>query len=466
MSRDSDKLGNSKVSRRDFLAGALGTAAFTVVPSHVLGGDGAPSNTLNLALIGTRGRARAHYGWMDDENVVALCDVDGINLGRAEKKFSKAEKYTDWRKCLDQKNLDGVVICTPDHQHAFISTWAMNRDLHVYGEKPLGHSVEECRVVREKYLEKKHKIATQNGTQRHAIDNFNRVHELVRDGAIGELDDVHVWGRRQIPRPGYPAKKGSPPDYLDFDKWVGPSPYHPYNPSYFAGYKIPQDHKGNPGGSNCLNWNMYWDFGSGQVGDMGSHTMDLVWGAIEGSRPISAQAEGEKFNPDVTPVKMKATFELPANDWRPGITVTWWQGQMMPPSPRSHVDLTRIGHGAMLKGSKGFIICSFRQRLIIPHGSNADMTYYDAPESEDDLMDPLGNFAKEWTNACKTDLKTTCDFDYSGTMTELMELGLVAYQVDGKIKYDPDRGRVTNNAKADGLVSRKNLYRDGWVLDG
>lgn len=466
--KDKKQGADAGFSRRDFLASSAAAAAFTVVPSHVLaGGDElSPSDKLDIALIGTCGRATAHWGWMKDENVVALCDVDEKNLARAAKQFPNTEHYTDWRECLDDhQNYDAVVSCTPDHQHAHISTWAMNRGLHIYSEKPLGHSVEEARMVRQTYLENKDDLAVQLGTQRHAIANFNRVRELIRRGAIGKLKRVHAWGRRQLPKPGYPPKEGSPPDYLHYDKWVGPSQYHPFNPSYFAGYKLEEGHSGQPGGSNCLNWNMYWAWGSGQVGDMGAHTMDLAWNALKPCGHVtSAKAEGEEFNPDVTPVKMHSSFHLPANDWRSDVEVHWWQGQMMPADPWGHIDLTKIGHGAMFQGDKGFLIASFRGRTLIPVGGDADMTYYDAP-SEEEVLEPLGNFAKEWTNACKTDLETSCDFDYSGTMTEMMELGLVAYRVgDKELKYDGENGRVTNSAKGNDLLSRK--YRNGWELDG
>ena len=214
------------------------------------------------------------------------------------KRFPKAKTYVDWRKCLEQKDIDAVVCCTADHTHAFIANWALNRDLHVYCEKPLAISVEEARVVRANWLKKKDKLATQVGMQRHAIQNFNRVRELIRDGAIGELKAAYAWGNRQIRRPGYLPAEGEPPEGFHFDLWLGPSPVHPYNPGYFSG---------GPG-MNCLSWNMYWDFGAGQIGDMGSHTMDLLWNAVDATLPTSAEAKGEKFNPDVTPVELRVAL--------------------------------------------------------------------------------------------------------------------------------------------------------------
>jgi predicted dehydrogenase len=442
------------MQRREFLKSAVATGTgLVILPSGTLSGANAPSNKLNIALIGTWGRGSAHFGTAARENVVALCDVDAEHLVGAAEKFPEAKHYVDWRKCLERKDLDAVMCSTTDHTHAFIANWALNRGLHVYCEKPLANSVEEARIVRANYLKNKHKLATQVGTQRHAYDNFNRVRELIKDGAIGELDSVHVWGDRQLRKPGYLPAEGAPPEHLNYDLWIGPSPFHPYNPEYFSG----------PSGLNCLQWNMYWDFGSGQVGDMGSHIMDLAWNAIDAGLPTSAEAEGEEFNPEVTPVELKATFEHPANDWRGPINVTWYQGGAMPQSPKGYIDLNKIGHGVMFKGSQGFLIADFGSRLLLPYGKEADMTYY-KPRPKDELIAPLGHFQKQWTSACKGDLKTACDFDYGGTLIEQMLLGLVAYRVGTKIDYDGATGRVTNSTEGNDLLSRQ--YRPGWTLDG
>lgn len=442
------------IQRRRFLQSAAAVGAgWIILPSGVLRGATAPSNKLNVALLGTWGRGEAHFNAIADENVVALCDVDEEHLAFGAKRFPNAKQYIDWRKCLEQKDLDAVICCTLDHTHTFVANWAMNRGLHIYCEKPLANTVEEARVVRATYLKNKDKLATQCGTQRHAKPNFNRVRELIRDGAIGDLSHVYVWGNRQLRRDGYLPVAGDPPTTLHYDLWLGPAPFHPYNPGYFSGTS----------GLNCLQWNMYWDFGSGQLGDMGSHTMDLAWNAIDAGLPTSAVATGEAFNPEVTPVEMTATFEHPANDWRGPIGVSWYQGGAMPNSPRGYIDLKKIGHGAMFKGSKGFVIADFDTRVLVPYGDAGDLTYY-KPRSEEDVIPPMGHFQKEWTNACKGDLKTSCDFDYSGTLIEQMLLAHVAYRVGEKIEYDGESGRVTNNNEANALLSRK--YRPGWTLDG
>ena len=443
-----------KLNRRDFLKGVTATGAgLLILPGGVLSGKNTPSNKLNIALIGVYGRALAHYRGLKNENVVALCDVDEDHLAFAAKTFPKAKHYVDWRKCLEQKDLDAVVCCTLDHTHAFIGTWAMNRGLHIFLEKPMGISIEEVRLVRKTYLKNKKKLAVQHGTQRHAKPNFNRVRELIRDGAIGDLKAVHVWGNRQLRRPGYPPAKGKPPKTLHYDLWIGPSPYHPYNPEYFSGEP----------GLNCLQWNMYWDFGTGQVGDMGSHTMDLAWNAIDAGIPLSARATGDEFNPEVTPVKLEAAFKHPANSWRPAIDVVWYQGGAMPSSPMEYVDLNKIDHGALFKGSTGFLVSSFDNRLIIPFGDDANMTYY-KPRSKKKVIEPMGDFQQEWIDACKGNLKTSCDLEYSGNLMEQMMLGLVAYRVGKEIEYDGARGRVKNSDEANGLLSR--TYRPGWILNG
>ena len=442
------------MKRRQFLKSvAMTGAAGLILPRSPIFGADAASNKLNIALIGTWGRGEAHFGAISSENVVALCDVNEEHLAFGAKKFPGAKTYTDWRQCLDQKDINAVVCCTADHCHSFVANWSMNRGYHVYCEKPLANSVEEARVVRANCLKNKNKLATQCGTQRHEHENFNRIRELIRDGAIGELARVSAWGDRQIRRPGYLPGEGEPPKHFHYDLWIGPSPMHPYNPGYFSGGS----------GMNCLQWNMYWDFGSGQVGDMGSHTMDLAWNGIDAGLPTSAEGKGDPFNPEVTPVRLETHFEMPSNDWRGPMRVSWYQGGALPESPARFVDLKRIDHGALFEGSKGDIVADFTSHMLFPHGGEADLTYY-KPRTKATVLPPMGNFQKQWIKACKGDLKTACDFEYSGNMIETMLLGLVAYRVGKKISYDPATGKVTNSPEADELLRRK--YREGWTLNG
>ncbi len=367
------------MNRRDVLKTAAG---LTILRSGVLRGQNAPSNKLNIALIGVWGRGTAHYNVLRNENVVALCDINDRRTKEALAIFPKAKTYVDWRELLDQKGLEAVIICTADHHHAFIANWALNRDINVYCEKPLGITVEEVRTVRANYLGRKAKVATQHGTQRHAYPNFERVRELILDGAIGDLKTIHGWDSRQLPRPGYPVGEGMPPAGLHYEQWIGPSPYHPYSPQYFGGSN----------GLNCLFWNMYRDFGVGQMGDMGAHTMDLLWNSIDAGAPSAIEVDQEvsdKYNPDITPVKLKVSFEHPANSWRAPVTVVWYQGGLKPDAPKSYIDFTRVGNGAIFEGTKGAIFADFTSRLIIPNNDDGDLTYYKR-RTRDQLLPLIG----------------------------------------------------------------------------
>ena len=357
------------MQRRDLFKSAASAAGLTILRSGTLRGQNAPSNKLNVALIGVWGRGTAHYNVLRNENVVALCDVNDLRTKEALEIFPKAKTHYDWRRVLDQKDVEAVIICTADHHHAFIANWALNRNMHVYCEKPLGITVEEVRTVRANYLNRKAKVATQHGTQRHAYPNFERLRELILDGAIGELKTVHGWDARQLPRPGYPAGEGMPPASLHYEQWIGPSPYHPYSPQYFGGSS----------GLNCLFWNMYRDFGVGQMGDMGAHTMDLLWNAIDAGAPTAIEIDqdvSDKYNPDICPVKLKATFDQPANHWRGPIQIVWYQGGLKPKAPKGYIDLSGVGNGAIFEGTKGSIFADFTTRVIIPNNDDGDLTYY------------------------------------------------------------------------------------------
>jgi len=192
--------------------------------------------------------------------------------------------------------------------------------------------------------------------------------------------------------------------------------------------------------------------------------MDLLWNAVDAKLPTSVEAKGEPFNPDVTPVECESHFEHPANDWRGPIRLSWYQGGVMPASPKPYVDLKKIDHGAMFKGTKGYVIADFGSRIVLPYGDDADLTYYKV-RAKDAVMPPLGPFEKQWIDACKNPgLKTACDFEYSANMIEQLLLGLVAYRVGKKLEYDGATGRVANCPEASEFLSRK--YRPGWSLNG
>jgi len=229
---------------------------------------------------------------------------------------------------------------------------------------------------------------------------------------------------------------------------------------------------------------MYWDFGTGQVGDMGTHTMDLAWNAIDAILPTSAEAKGDPFNPEVTPVLLEAHFEHPANHWRPNIRVSWYQGGAMLPCP-SGIDLQKIDHGVMFTGKSGYLVADFTSRTLYASGKGGGRSFDWVNELNDEILYParkdgdltdykpgttvtentIGqDFIKQWINACKGDCKTDCNFEYAGNMMEMMLLALVAYRAGKKLTYDGVQGRVTNVSEANNLLSRS--YRSGWILNG
>ncbi|HEY3322217.1 MAG TPA: Gfo/Idh/MocA family oxidoreductase [Planctomycetota bacterium] len=459
-------------NRRDFLkSGALAAASVMIVRSGLLHGADAPSNKLNVAAIGVAGRGGADLNEVAGENIVALCDLNEQHLGAAAKRFPNAKTYNDWRKCLDQKDIDAVVCATTDHTHAFVNTWALNRGKHVYCEKPLANSVQEARTVREAYLKIKDKVATQMGTQIHATDNFRRVVELIRGGAIGKPIEVDVWCSRAPAGGSYLEAKGEPPPHLNWDLWCGPSQSHPYNPGYIGG---------------CLAWNRFWDFGSGQIGDMGSHMMDLPYWALDLRFPTSCVALGSPLSTDTCPTWLITEWEHPANDWRGPVKVTWYDGGKKPSVPAKIFDRNsdQMFKGMIFRGDKGYLLADYDYRILMPRG---DMTHYKSPKPED-LIPPSKGHHREWIEACKGDKKTLCNFDYSGALIEHNLLALVSYRLGKpgkrtektgdkkdqtreeeicqgpKLSWDAAALKATNCPEAEQFVAKK--YREGWVLNG
>ena len=454
---------NRLMKRRTFLKEtAAAGAGVMILKSGILRGQ-SPNNKLNIAGIGVGGRGWGDISGVRSENIVALCDVNKNNLARAAKEFPKAKTYKDWRKCLEQKDIDAVVCATTDHTHAFVNVWAMNRGKHVYCEKPLANSVEEARLVRETYLKNKKKIATQQGTQIHASDNYRRMVELVQRGAVGKIKDAHVWCSRTPVGGDFLPEQNPVPNWIDWDLWIGPSTFRYYNRGYLGG---------------CLAWNRFWDFGSGQIGDMGSHMMDMACWALDLEIATSVQAEGSALNKATLPTWLRATWEHSANDWRPAIKVHWHDGGKKPGMPMNIIDRKAAFKGTLFRGDKGWLLCDYGWRMLRPSG---DLTYYKPPK-KDELIPPSIGHHKEWVQACKTDKKTTCNFDYSGMLVENNMLALVSYRLgevvkrkgkDGKeeevtigkkLQWDAKDIKATNCPEADKYI--KKTYREGWKLNG
>jgi len=425
-------------NRREFLR-ASATAGAGLIVSTALGAEKpAPSDKLDIAIVGVGGRGGSNTGSVRSENIVALCDVSDNNLAKAAKRFPKASKHVDWRKLLDEKNIDAVVCSTTDHTHALVSNGAMTRGMHVYCEKPLAHSVHEARVIQETY--KAGKVKTQMGTQIHATENYRRVVELIQGGAIGPVREAHVWCTRRGATPARPTGSLPVPAHLHWDLWLGPAPERPYNKGYLPG---------------CMTWEQRWDFGNGCIGDMGSHLIDLPWWALKLRHPLTVEAKGDPVSSESYPHWLIATWEHPARGDMPPVKVMWYDGGKKPASPEG-CSLDKWGIGCLFIGDKGKLVADYRRKVLLPADKYKG---YTPPKAS--IPKSLGHH-REWIHACKTGADTLCNFDYSGTLIEHNLLATVAFRCQKKLEWDPEKLAATNCPEAAKFIRRP--YRKGWTL--
>src|SRR6266436_2104428 len=330
--KNKTKITQAQFTRRQFLRGAtLSTAGFMIVPSAVLGLRGAapPSGKLNIAGIGFGGQGAHDLAQMESENIIALCDVDKLQAGRIFTKYSKAKQFTDYRKMLDQmKEIDAVVVATPDHHHAFAAMEAIKRGKHVYCEKPLTHSVWEARQLSRAAQEAK--VATQMGNQGQASEQTRRLCEYVWAGAIGKVREAHIWTDRpsqgllnEYWPQGVARPKETPPApaTLDWDLWIGPAPMRPYHPAYLP-----------------FKWRGWWDFGTGALGDMGCHIIDAAFWALNLRSPSTIEATSTRVNEETYPLASMVTYHFPARGEMPPLKLVWYDGGLRPPRPEELED--------------------------------------------------------------------------------------------------------------------------------
>ncbi|MHC4193256.1 MAG: Gfo/Idh/MocA family protein, partial [Planctomycetota bacterium] len=339
------------MSRRKFLANsALAGFAFHFVPSRLLGAD-APSNKLNIAGIGVGGMGRSNLSQCESQNIVALCDVDSDYAGKTFKKYPKAKVYKDYRVMFDkQKDIDAVVIATPDHTHAVITMAAMGRGKHVYCQKPLTHTVYEARKITE--AARKYKVQTQMGNQGHSSDSIRMFKEWIDDGAIGDVRQVYAWTDRPVggnPWSNFavmakPEDTPPVPEALDWDLWLGPVQYRPYHPEYHP-----------------MKWRAWLDFGTGALGDMGCHIIDPAFWALELGSPTSISATTTHWQKEVSsqtfPRASIVRYEFPARGKKPPVKLTWSDGRLLPPIPDELEKGRKVPNsGAFIIGDKGCIM--------------------------------------------------------------------------------------------------------------
>lgn len=426
------------LSRRKFLASsALTTGVFWIGPSRVLGQEKVSANEkLNIAMVGTSNQAGWNLSQVASQNIVALCDVDDKFLDAAAQKHPQAKKYNDFRRMLEQKEIDAVVVATPDHTHAVATAAVLKSGRHVYCEKPLTHTISECRIVRE--LAKKHKRVTQMGTQIHAGNNYRRVVELIQSGAIGSVAEVHTWVGSSYGGKERPKETPPVPSTLHYDLWLGPAEERPYSPEYLP-----------------FNWRNWWAFGEGSLGDFGCHHMDLPHWALDLRAPLTVEAEGPPVHPESTSKWMIARYEYPARGSKPPVKLTWYHGSKRPPQ-FAEGKLPKWGDGNLFVGEKGMILAGYDKHVLLPEADFAD---FKRPEPF--IKNSIGHH-KEWIEACKTGGATTCNFDYSGALTEAVLLGNVSYRVGKKLIWDPVSLKAKGCPEADEFIQYK--YRAGWSL--
>lgn len=396
-----------------------------------------PNEKLNIGVIGVGGRGSEDIEGVKGENIVALCDVDSDELAAALAKFPSAKTYADFRFMLDQKDLDAVVVATPDHTHAAAAAAALKRGLPVYCEKPLTHSVTEARYIA--YLADKTGLATQMGTQIHAGSNYRRVVELVQSGAIGPVGEVHVWVDKTWSGGERPSDTPPVPKNLNWDLWLGPAPERPYHPLYAP-----------------KNWRRWWDFGGGTLADMGCHYTDLPFWALGLKDPKSVEAKGPEVHPESTPPKLTVRYEFDSSRGGGPVSLTWYDDGLKPPALAEH-GLPKWGSGVLFIGTNGrMLLADYDRHLLFPQKDFKDFVP-PAPS----IPDSIGHHA-EWIRACKTGEPTTCNFEYGGRLTEAILLGNVAFRSGGRIEWDAEHMICPGNEKASMLLER--AYRKGWSL--
>lgn len=444
------------MGRREFIGtSALAIGGLTIVPARAVAGLGhvAPSDKLNIAGIGIGGMGRSD---LEDvaktENIVALCDVDWNNsVENVFQLYPKAHRYKDYRVMLDkQKDIDAVVIATPDHTHAIISMEAIRRGKHVYTEKPLTHTVYEARMLTEAARE--HKVATQMGNQGQAGDAPRRLQEMIHDGAIGSIEEVHVWTDR--PNRGLadtywpqgvkrPEDTPPVPESLDWDLFTGPAPLRPYHPSYHP-----------------FRWRGWLDYGTGALGDIGCHSFDAVFRILNLKYPISIQATSTLVNGESFPLGSIVTYDFPARGEMPPLRLTWYDGGLRPPRLADMGSNIQMGAGGVLYiGSKGVIL----NNRILPQSLDEA---YQRPEP---YIESSPGHRQEWILACKGGEPAGSNFDWAGPLTETVLLGNIALRPELREKmsfqnlhFDAENLSFPNIPEADLFLHYE--YRNGWKL--
>ncbi|HUR47378.1 MAG TPA: Gfo/Idh/MocA family oxidoreductase [Candidatus Saccharimonadales bacterium] len=436
-------------SRRRFLQSTAVSSFGLLMTGHRAfsqAGTTTANDKLNIGVIGVANQGGYNLSNVSSQNIVALCDVDDKFLNAAAQKHPGAKTYNDFRKLLDQQGIDAVVVATPDHTHAVATMAALKSGRDVYCEKPLTHTISECRLVTE--TARKLKRVTQIGTQIHAGGNYRRVVELIQSGAIGKVRDVHVWVAATYGGKDWPKESSPVPENLHYDLWLGPVPEKPYSKEW-----VP------------FAWRNWWAFGGGALADFGCHFMDLPFWALDLKYPLSVEAEGPALHPDSTPPWLIVRYTYPQRKELPAVNLTWYHGgkrpeallaDIFPPKANEAKAPKQWPSGVLFLGEKGMVLSDYSNHMLLPEDQFAG---FERPKPF--IKDSIGHH-KEWIEACKNRGTTTCQFDYSGPLTESALLGNVAFRVGRKLQWDPETLKAKNSGEADQYI--QHVYRKGWSI--
>ncbi|MDZ4686750.1 MAG: Gfo/Idh/MocA family oxidoreductase [Planctomycetaceae bacterium] len=451
---------NAPITRRNFLGAAA--FSFMIVPRHVLGGRGfvAPSERLRVAGIGVGGMGGGDVATITKlgADYIALCDVDETRAAGTFGAHPQARRYKDFRELLDKEadKIDAVSVGTPDHVHAVASMAAIKAGKHVYCQKPLTHTLHECRELTK--AAKAAGVMTSMGNQGHATEGARLTNEWIQAGVIGAVREIHVWsdraGRLWKQGIGRPTDSPSVPSTLDWNLWLGPIRERLYHSAYAP-----------------VGWRGWWDFGTGALGDMGCHIIDHPVWALKLGAPTSVEArttldgtinEKNQLNFETYPIAAIITYQFPARDGGqlPPVTMTWYDGGLMPPAPAELPDGKQLpDNGVLYVGSRGKMYHSSHGGMPVLLPAELHEQARTVPQT----MPRSPGHYEEWVQACKGGQTPAASFDYSGPMTETVLLGVLSMRAPGRrLLWDSTQFKVTNLPEVNQCIHTE--YRKGWSL--